>query len=62
VINAALKNQFAGFMDSEKKSADEIQAGAKKLTTLLTVICFGIFFVCLGVLVFLIRRHPLSLH
>jgi N-acetylglutamate synthase-like GNAT family acetyltransferase len=49
VINAALKTQFAGFMQSEKKSAEQIAAKAKTVTTLLTVGCFLIFFLCLAV-------------
>jgi len=48
-INAALKNQFSGFLKSEKKSADEVVAKAKKLTTLITVAGFLIFFICLAV-------------
>lgn len=49
VINAALQNQFAGFMASEKKSAEETTARAKQVMNFLTVICFLIFFVCLAV-------------
>ena len=49
VINAALQNQFAGYMASEKKSAEETTARAKQVMNFLTVICFLIFFVCLAV-------------
>ncbi len=49
VINAALSQQFAGFMASEKKSAEETQAHAKQLMNLLTVFFFIVFFVCLAV-------------
>lgn len=49
VINAALKTQFAGFMASEKKSAEEVTAKAKTVVTIITVVCFLIFFICLAV-------------
>lgn len=61
VINAALKNQFAGHTAAEKKSAEEIAARAKKVMTFITVICFGIFLLCLAVLFLLIRhRNPFA--
>ena len=47
VINAALQNQFAGFMAAEKKSAEETSARAKLVMNVLTVLCFLVFFVCL---------------
>jgi N-acetylglutamate synthase-like GNAT family acetyltransferase len=49
VINAALQNQFAGFMAAEKKSAEDTSARAKAVMNFITVICFLIFFVCLAV-------------
>jgi len=48
-INAALKNQFSGFLELEKKSADEVVAKAKNLMTLITVSGFLIFFICLAI-------------
>jgi N-acetylglutamate synthase-like GNAT family acetyltransferase len=48
-ITAALKNQFSGFLESEKKSADEVVAKAKNLMTLITVAGFLIFFICLAI-------------
>jgi len=61
-INDALKKQFGGFMAAEKKSAAEVEAKAKKLMTFITVACFGIFFISLAVLIYLIRHRPLQLH
>lgn len=61
-INDALKNQFAGYTAAEKKSAEEISARAKKMMTFITVVCFGIFFISLAVLIYLIRHRPLQLH
>jgi len=58
VINAALSTQFAGFSASEKKSAEETQANAKFIINIITVICFVIFFLCLGLAGWLLmRRH-----
>jgi N-acetylglutamate synthase-like GNAT family acetyltransferase len=59
VINAALKNQFAGYTAAEKKSAEEIQTRSKKVMTVITIFCFGIFFICLLVFFYLIKtRNP----
>ena len=49
LINAALQNQFAGFMAAEKKSAEDTSARAKAVMNFITVICFLIFFICLAV-------------
>jgi N-acetylglutamate synthase-like GNAT family acetyltransferase len=59
VINAALKTQFAGYLASENKSAEETQARAKLIMNVLTVFCFLIFVVCLVVIGMLVahRRH-----
>ena len=60
-INAALHNQFAGYAAAEKKSAAEISARAKKVTTIFTVMFLGIFLICLVVLVVLIKhRNPFA--
>jgi len=56
-INAALKNRFAGFMESEKKSAAETAATAKKLMTAITVAGFVIFFICLAVAFYLLAHR-----
>lgn len=61
-INHALKNQFAGFMEGEKKSTAEVAARGKTINTVITVVCFAIFFVCVGVAIYLLRRHPLNFH
>jgi N-acetylglutamate synthase-like GNAT family acetyltransferase len=61
VINAALQNQFAGYLATEKKSTAEITARAKKVTTIVTIILFGFFFICLAVAVYLIKqRNPFT--
>ncbi len=57
VINAALKTQFAGFMASEKKSAEEVTANAKTVTNIITVGFFLIFFICLAVAGWLLAHY-----
>ncbi|HEY5043074.1 MAG TPA: hypothetical protein VIK53_13850 [Verrucomicrobiae bacterium] len=47
-VNAALKNQFSNFLESEKKSTGKVVAKAKTLTTLIIVVCFLSFFICLA--------------
>jgi N-acetylglutamate synthase-like GNAT family acetyltransferase len=56
-INAALKNRFAGFMDDEKKKTAQVSAQAKKLATLITIGGFAVFFVCIAILIYLIKRR-----
>lgn len=57
-VNQALKNQFATFMAAEKKSAEETTARAKQLTTIVTIVCFAFFFLCLAVCLYLLtHRH-----
>lgn len=61
VINAALKNQFAGFLESEKKQTEQVVDRSQTLKTIITVVGFGIFFLCLIVAGWLLLRqssHP----
>ena len=57
VINAAMKTQFASYSAAEKKSAAEVTAKAKTVMTLITIGCFLIFFLCLGVAGWLFLHH-----
>jgi N-acetylglutamate synthase-like GNAT family acetyltransferase len=59
VINAALKNQFAGFMDDEKKQTARVAAQARTLRTIVTVVCFiiGILGISFAIYLF-VERHP----
>lgn len=60
-VAEALKTKFAGFMDSEKQQTERVRAHAKTLTTVITVIGFAIFFLCLGVIVYLLKhRNPFA--
>jgi N-acetylglutamate synthase-like GNAT family acetyltransferase len=57
VISAALKNQFVSYSTAEKKSAEEVAAKAKTVMTLITIGCFLIFFICLGIAGWLFLQH-----
>jgi len=57
-INAALQNQFAGFMAAEKKSAAHLAERARQLKLFITIAGFGIFFVCLVVAGWLLLHRP----
>ena len=57
-INAALQNQFAGFMAAEKKSAAHLAERARQLKLFITITGFGIFFVCLVVAGWLLLHRP----
>lgn len=59
-IVAALGNQFAGFMDAEKKSTAQVANRARKLRLFVTIAGFAIFLVCAAVAVWLLLHHPLA--
>jgi N-acetylglutamate synthase-like GNAT family acetyltransferase len=56
-ISAALENQFAGFMDTEKKQTAQVASRARKITTLFTIVFFAIGIVCLAVAAWLLLGH-----
>lgn len=61
VINAALKSQFAGFMDDEKKQTAGVSQKARTINTIITVLGFAIGIVSFGVAAYLFIRRT-SLH
>ena len=61
VINAALGNQFAGFMDTEKKQTAQVADRARKLRLFITFLGFAIFFVCAAIAVWLLLHRPIPL-
>jgi N-acetylglutamate synthase-like GNAT family acetyltransferase len=61
-IRTALGDQFAGFMDTEKKQTAAVASQARKFRTFLTVFFFGIAAVCFAVVIFLLLRRPLTVH
>jgi N-acetylglutamate synthase-like GNAT family acetyltransferase len=62
-IKTALENKFAGFMEAEKKQTARVTARAKTISKVIIVTCFGVFFICLIALIYLlIHRNPFSQH
>lgn len=59
-IKNALENQFAGFMDTEKKQTARVADQARVLRLIITIAGFAIFFLCLGVAVLLFLRRPIQ--
>ena len=52
-INAVLKNQFGEFMASEKNHTAQIAENARKFKLFVTVASFGIFFICLAIVMWM---------
>ena len=63
VITAALKNQFAGFMDDEKKRTAQVSAQARTINTVITIAGFAIGILGIGFAIYLfVHRNPFSQH
>ena len=58
-IAAALEKQLAGFMESERTSR-ACSEKARTINTIITVVCFGIFFLCMAVLIYLFIARDVS--
>lgn len=56
-INHALQNQFAGFMDSERRQTARVEDQARVLRLVVTIAGFAIFAVCVAVAIFLFLRR-----
>ena len=60
-ISVALENKFAGFMDAEKQQTGRVYEKAKTLKTAITVIGFGVFLICVAVVIYLLtHRNPFA--
>jgi len=59
-INNALENQFASFMDAEKKQTAQVAGRARQIRIFFTVIFFAVGIVCIVLAVWLLMRHPLN--
>ena len=58
-IKAALEKEFLQFSHSEKEQISQFAEKAKTVRTIFIVICFGIFFICIGVVIYLLKhRNP----
>jgi hypothetical protein len=61
VINAAFEKEFTTFSVSEKKQIAQINAQARTIKTIVTVIAFGIAILCFAALIWLfIHRNPFA--
>jgi hypothetical protein len=60
-INKAIKNQFAGFMDAEKKQTERVLNQARVLRFIITVAGFGIFFLCLAIFIYVLMHRQIPL-
>jgi N-acetylglutamate synthase-like GNAT family acetyltransferase len=59
VITAALKNQFAGFMEDEKKKTAQVSAKARTINTIITIAGFAIGILSIGFAIYLfVHRNP----
>jgi N-acetylglutamate synthase-like GNAT family acetyltransferase len=61
-INQAMKVQFAGFMDAEKKQTAKVVEQARFLRMLVIIAGFGIFLLCLCVAGYLIMHRSMPVH
>ena len=57
IITAAFEKHLAGFMDSGKKQAARVSEKARTINTIIIVVCFGIFFICMAILIYLITHR-----
>ncbi len=57
IITAAFEKHLAGFVDSGKEQAARVSEKARTLNTIIIVVCFGIFFLCMAALIYLITHR-----
>jgi N-acetylglutamate synthase-like GNAT family acetyltransferase len=56
-ITAAFEKHLAGSMDSGKKQAARVSEKARTINTIVIVVCFGIFFICIAILIYMITHR-----
>jgi hypothetical protein len=59
-IKSALGDQFADFVNAEKKQTAEVAAKARKIRAFFTIIFFAISIIGFAIAIFLLLRHPLT--
>lgn len=57
IITAAFEKHFAGFVDSGKKQAARVSEKARTINTIVIVVCCGIFFICIAILIYMITHR-----
>ncbi|MBU6410277.1 MAG: hypothetical protein KGR98_07810 [Verrucomicrobia bacterium] len=60
-VAAALERRFAGFMDAERRRTTRLSERARTLRRVIIAAGFGIFFICVAILFYLLRyRNPFA--
>lgn len=59
-ISDALNTRFVGFMAGEKKQTAQVAERARQLKLAITIAGFAIFFICVGIAVWLLMHRPFS--
>ena len=59
-ITTALQTQFGDLGAPEKLANSRLEKSARQLRLMITILGFGIFFVCAAIAVWLLRHHPLA--
>ncbi|HEY3762610.1 MAG TPA: hypothetical protein VGN23_12765 [Verrucomicrobiae bacterium] len=58
-VAEAMKTKFSGFMEPEKQQTERVRDQAKTLRVIITIIGFVIFFVCVGIVIHMLKhRNP----
>jgi N-acetylglutamate synthase-like GNAT family acetyltransferase len=61
-ITTALGTDFASFMDAQKRETERIKEKAQTLRNMVTLICFGIGFLCFGFAIYLLIHRNIIQH
>jgi hypothetical protein len=56
-ITTAFEKHLAGFRDSGEKQAARVSEKARTINTIVMVVCFGIFFICIAILIYMIAHR-----
>ena len=59
-ITTALQTQFGELGAPEKLQNKRLEKSARQLRLIITLLGFGVFFVCAAIAVWLLRHHPLA--
>jgi len=57
ILAAAFEKHLAGFKDSEKQQAERVSQKARTINTIVTVVCFGIFFICIAIVIYMMTHR-----
>jgi N-acetylglutamate synthase-like GNAT family acetyltransferase len=60
-ITAALEKELAGFVASEKEKVARVSEKTRAINTIITIAGFGIFFICVAILIYWFMRRSVAL-